>query len=137
MGSKEMGIEVAETAAGRTTAGGTAVVLDEGVAPYRDQVTAWPEPQTEAERFTPYLPVKNVTPDYPSTFMVHGTNDTDVPYDQSQMMAEQFKRHEVPYLLISIPNGEHGLGGGDPKLIDDGYAKAFEFVDKRLQRPKP
>ncbi|TJY69488.1 acetate--CoA ligase [Arthrobacter sp. CAU 1506] len=45
-----MGIEVAETAAGRTTAGGTAVVLEEGVAPYRDQVTAWPEPQTEAER---------------------------------------------------------------------------------------
>jgi hypothetical protein len=49
------------------------------------------------------------------------------------MMAEQFQKHHVPHLLISIPDGEHGLAGGDPKLIDAAYTKAFAFVDKRLQ----
>jgi hypothetical protein len=34
------------------------------------------------------------------------------------MTAEEFKQHDVPHLLISIPGGEHGLAGGDPKLID-------------------
>ena len=79
------------------------------------------------------MPVKNVTRDYPPTVMIHGTKDTDVPYQQSVMMAEQFKRHNVQHLMLSIEGGEHGLGGGDPKQIDDAYAKAFAFVDERLR----
>ena len=39
------------------------------------------------------MPVKHVTPDYPPTMLIHGTEDTDVPYEQSVMMAEQFKVH--------------------------------------------
>ena len=49
-------------------------------------------------------------------------------------MAEQFKQHKVPHELISIPDGEHGLRGGDPKLIDAAYARAFAFVDERLKK---
>jgi dipeptidyl aminopeptidase/acylaminoacyl peptidase len=79
------------------------------------------------------MPVKNVTADYPPTVLIHGTDDTDVPYEQSTMMADEFKRHNVPYELISIPRAEHGLAGGDPMLIDAAYLKAFAFVDERLQ----
>ncbi|MCZ6671487.1 MAG: prolyl oligopeptidase family serine peptidase [Verrucomicrobia bacterium] len=43
---------------------------------------------------------------YPPTLMIHGTNDTDVPDEQSVMMAEQFEQHGVPHKLISIENGE-------------------------------
>ena len=88
----------------------------------------------QPERFHPFMPVKNVTAEYPPTVLIHGTNDTDVPYEQSVLMAEQFKQHKVPHVLISIPNGEHGLRGGDPKLIDAAYAKAFAFVDERLKK---
>jgi dipeptidyl aminopeptidase/acylaminoacyl peptidase len=80
------------------------------------------------------MPVKNVTADYPPTVLIHGTEDTDVPHKQSEMMAEQFRRHNVSHEFISIPNGEHGLGGADPKQIDEAYAKAFAFVDNRLRR---
>jgi acetyl esterase/lipase len=106
---------------------------------YCRQTGTWPQavsgwdPIEESERFNAFMPVKNVTAEYPPTVMIHGTNDTDVPHEQSVMMAEQFKRHGVPHLLISIPGGEHGLGGGDPKLIDAAYAKAFAFVDERLR----
>ena len=32
-----------------------------------------------------------VSIDYPPTLLIHGTNDTDVPYEQSTMMAAEFK----------------------------------------------
>ena len=67
---------------------------------------------TIAEEIAPFEPVRNVTADYPPTLLIHGTSDTDVPYEESTMMAEQLKRHGVPFLLKSIENGEHGFGGG-------------------------
>ncbi len=106
---------------------------------YCRQTGTWPnavsgwDPIKEPERFHPFMAVKNVTAEYPPTVMIHGTNDTDVPYEQSVMMAEQLKQHEVPHLLVSIPGGEHGLAGGDPELIDAAYAKAFAFLDERLR----
>ena len=90
-------------------------------------VSGW-DPRAEADKFTPYMPVRNVTPDYPPTLLIHGTADTDVPYEQSVLMAEQFREHGVQHELISIPNGEHGLGGGDPALIDQAYASVLRFV---------
>jgi acetyl esterase/lipase len=96
-------------------------------------VSGW-DPATSPKRFHPYMPVKNVTPDYPPTALLHGTTDTDVPYEQSVMMADEFKHHNVPHLLLSIQGGEHGLGGGDAKQIDAAYAKAFAFVEEHLSR---
>ena len=96
-------------------------------------VTGW-DPSTEAEKFYPYMAVKNVTKDYPPTLLIHGDKDTDVPYEQSVMMAKQFKKHSVEHRLITIQGGEHGLGGGDPKRIDEAYKAALEFVNRQMKR---
>ena len=96
------------------------------------EVTDW-NPATEPEKFYPYMAVKNVTPDYPPTMLIHGTKDTDVPYEQSTMMADEFRKHGVEHELISIANGEHGLGGGDPQEIDQAYNAAFDFVDRHMK----
>jgi acetyl esterase/lipase len=107
---------------------------------YCRQTGTWPlavsgwDPAESPERFYPFMPVKNVTADYPPTVLLHGTADTDVPFEQSAMMVEEFKRHSVPHLLISIEGGEHGLAGGNPKQIDAAYAEAFWFVDERLKQ---
>ena len=74
------------------------------------EVSGW-DPHTQAEKFHPFMPVKNVTEDYPPALLIHGTDDTDVPYEQSVMMVDQFKRHGVEHELITIHGGEHGLGG--------------------------
>ena len=95
------------------------------------EVSGW-DPRTEAKKYTPYMPVKNVARDYPATLLIHGTEDTDVPHQQSAMMAEQFKKFGVEYEFISINGGEHGLGGGDPKKIDQAYQRSFEFVHRRM-----
>lgn len=95
------------------------------------EVSDW-DPRSEADKFVPYMPVRNVTKDYPPTMLIHGTEDTDVPYEQSVMMAEQFKKHGVEHELISVPGGEHGLAGADAKLVDDAYARAFEFLQRHM-----
>jgi acetyl esterase/lipase len=95
------------------------------------EVSGW-DPHSEVEKFVPYMAVRNVTNDYPPTMLIHGTEDTDVPYQQSVMMAEQFKKHGVEHELVTITGGEHGLGGGDPKLIDAAYASALEFVKRHM-----
>ncbi len=97
-------------------------------------VSGW-DPHTDGEKYNPYMPVRNVTPDYPPTLMIHGMTDTDVPYEQSVMMADEFRKQGVEHQLISIPDGEHGLTGGDPEQIDEAYEAAFRFVKQHLSEP--
>lgn len=96
-------------------------------------VSGW-DPHSEADKFFPFMPVKNVTSSYPPTLMIHGTEDTDVPYEQSAMMVEQFEAHGVEHELITIEGGEHGLGGGDPKEIDAAYDTAMAFINQHMGR---
>jgi acetyl esterase/lipase len=95
------------------------------------EVSGW-NPHTEADKYYPYMPVKNVTSQYPPTLLIHGTKDTDVPYEQSVLMADQFRKFGVDHALVTIPGGEHGLAGGDPKEIDQAYQQAFRFVHQRM-----
>ncbi len=96
-------------------------------------VSGW-DPHTEAGEFVPFMPVRNVTADYPPTMLIHGTEDTDVPYEQSVMVAEQFKAHGVEHELVTVPGGEHGLGGGDPQVIDAAYESALAFIERHMGR---
>lgn len=94
-------------------------------------ISGW-DHHSHPEKFDPYMTIKNVTKDYPPTLMIHGTKDTDVPYEQSTMMAQQFQKQGVEHKLVTIPNGEHGLVGGDPKLINAAYEEAFAFIHDRM-----
>lgn len=94
-------------------------------------VSSW-DPKTEPEKFFPFMPVKNVTPDYPPTLLIHGETDTDVPHEQSVLMAAEFKKQGVPHRLISIPNGEHGLAGINRTTVDATYREAVMFIKQQL-----
>ena len=88
----------------------------------------------ERTRFNPYMAAYNVTPDYPPTLLIHGTKDTDVPYDESQIMAQEFEKHRVPHRFITIEGGEHGLRGGNPADIDEAYAAVLPFIETYMKR---
>lgn len=102
----------------------------------------WPEkvggfdPKSEPKKFHPFMAVKNVTPGYPPTLMIHGTVDTDVPHEQSELMAKAFRKHGVPHELISVENGEHGLQGADPAEIEAAWKSVLPFVAKYVPPPK-
>ena len=95
------------------------------------EVTGW-DPHSEPEKFFPFMPIKNVSTNYPPTLMVHGTSDTDVPFEQSILMQQQFLKHGVEHELVTIKNGEHGLSGGDAQQIDAAYKSVLEFVKKHM-----
>jgi len=95
------------------------------------EVSGW-DPRSEAERFRPYMPVHNVTSGYPPTLLIHGTEDTDVPYEQSVMMGDELREHGVDHELIAIPGGEHGLAGGDPGLVSAAHQSALAFLERHM-----
>jgi len=92
------------------------------------------DPHLAPEKFFPYMPLKNVSPSFPPTLLIHGTDDTDVPHEQSSMMAVQFKTHNVSHQLISIQKGEHGLSGASKSSIEEAYAAVIPFIKKHLDR---
>jgi acetyl esterase/lipase len=106
---------------------------------YYRQNGIWPEQVSGfdraaiGEKIAPYEPVRHVTSAYPPTLLIHGTKDTDVPYEESTMMAEQFERQGVPFVLKPIANGEHGFGGGDPQEIQAAYETMREFIVRHLE----
>jgi acetyl esterase/lipase len=98
------------------------------------EVSGW-DPAREPEKFFPYMPLKNVTAKYPPTFLIHGNTDTDVPYEQSVLMAAELKKHGVAHTLVTIQNGEHGFEGGDPALVEQAHQAAIAFTKKYLSVP--
>lgn len=108
---------------------------------YCRQNGAWPQavsgwnPHTEPEKFAPFMPVRNVDDQYPPTLMIHGELDTDVPVEQSAMMAAEFEKHHVEHRFIRVPGGEHGLAGADRKMVDESHAAAAEFLRQHLGKP--
>ena len=98
------------------------------------EVSGW-HPVRNAEKFHPFMPVRNVTADYPPTLLLHGTADTDVPYEQSTMMAVELEKHGVAHQLITLPNGEHGFDGADRALIEEANQAAIAYTKKHLGVP--
>ncbi len=90
------------------------------------------DPVTEAEQLVEYAPIDNVTADYPPTLLIHGTADTDVPFEESVTMAEELARHDVAYELMLVPEGSHGLGQGDPQSITEAHGRAMSFAHAHL-----
>ena len=107
---------------------------------YCRQQGLWPkevagfDPHTQPKAFDPLCPARNVTPDYPPTLLLHGDNDTDVPFAQSEEMAREFERRGVEHEFIRVPGGPHGF---DSRMKDPSVAATFErviaFLKKRLE----
>ncbi len=92
-----------------------------------DEVTGH-NPRTEDAWFTPYSPIRNVDEDYPPTIFIHGTADTDVPYAQSKMMADQLARANVEHELFTVPGADHMLFGSDGSVIRRSIRHAVDFA---------
>lgn len=91
------------------------------------------DPKTEPRKFDPYCPVRNITPKYPPILMVHGTADTDVPYQESADMAQALKKQGVEHELITVEGGGHGLGDKTNPAVIDAHARAIDFMRRHLE----
>jgi len=107
---------------------------------YCRQNGLWPkevaghDPDKQPRKFNPFCPVRNVTKKYPPTLLLHGDKDTDVPYEQSLLMAEMLARHGVEHQLITLTNRGHGFDGGRRVAEDGVIAETFDQVVSFLEK---
>ena len=85
--------------------------------------------QSDRDWFTPYMPVLNVSPDYPPTMLLHGAPDTDVPIEQSVLMQQQFIEQGVEHRFVSNDNWNHAFlyDPTDP-TVDEAFGQIARFI---------
>jgi acetyl esterase/lipase len=104
---------------------------------YCRQNGIWPnevaghDPHTEPQWFDAYCPIRNVTAKYPPTFLIHGTDDTDVPYSESKNMAAKLAESGVEHEFITVSGAGHGLSGANPERLAQIAQQAAEFIETR------
>jgi acetyl esterase/lipase len=105
---------------------------------YCRQQGIWPkevaghDPKSEARWFDRYCPIRNVTAQYPPSFLIHGTADTDVPYAESKNMAATLARAGVRHELVTVEGAGHGLQGAAPEETARIAARAVEFIKRAI-----
>ena len=107
---------------------------------YCRQQGIWPEAVSgynvtvDKDRLIRFCPARNVKSDYPPTLLLHGDQDTDVPYEQSLQMSAQLKQHKVENELITIKDGPHGFDSNtkDP-VVKLALERVVVFLKQHLQ----
>jgi acetyl esterase/lipase len=106
---------------------------------YTRQQGLWPrevvghDPDKEPRVFDPFCPLRNVTPGYPPTLLLHGDNDTDVPFEQSVLMAKELERQGVKHEFIALAGRGHGFDHdmSDPE-ISATFVRVLSFLKAHL-----
>lgn len=94
-------------------------------------VVAGCDPAEDPEAFVPYCPLYNVGPDYPPTLLLHGDQDTDVPYQQSVMMSEALTERSIENKLITMRDSGHGFDG-DERALEPAIRAVLEFLQAHM-----
>lgn len=106
---------------------------------YCRQQGLWPkevagiDPDKDPKAFDPFCPVRNIAAKYPPTLLIHGTKDTDVPHEQSELMARELERQKVIHEFISIPDAGHGLSGAKPEVVAKIHERVVAFLSKHVR----
>jgi acetyl esterase/lipase len=105
---------------------------------YCRQQGIWPrevtgrDPAAEPEWFGQYCPVQQVTGEHPPALLLHGDRDTDVPYEQSVMMATALGHAGVEHEVITIPDGQHGFDAEPTPVARDALRRVLDFLRLHL-----
>lgn len=67
-----------------------------------------------------------VTEDTPPVFLVHSTNDTGVPVENSIRFYQQCVKNNVPAAMHIFETGKHGYGMGRPASPEGNWPQLFE-----------
>ena len=108
---------------------------------YCRQQGVWPQevsghdPESEKQWYLGYEPLRNISRNYPPTILLHGEKDTDVPFEQSFLMAEELKLQGVDFEFVYNPDWGHGFDFADLKdpSVKDAFHKVIDFLEKHLK----
>ena len=101
---------------------------------YSRQKGNWPDlvsghsPKKEYEWFKTYCPIENIDVDYPPVLLIHGDEDTDVPFSQSVELDRVLESKGIKHKFLQMKNYGHvfdAFGGG---LANPDVANVFNEV---------
>ncbi len=96
-----------------------------------EEVTAH-DPRTDNAWFDPFCPIRNATPSFPPTVLVHGETDTDVPHAESERLAARLAAEGVEHQFISLPAVGHGFAGARPEEAEAAEIEVADFLRTQL-----
>ncbi len=112
---------------------------DGGFYLYCRQNGLWPQevggkdPTLDPLFFKSFCPHLNVSEAYPPTLLLHGDQDTDVPYQQSIVMAEALTQTGIENHLHIIKDAGHGFEGHDDPQEPNVRKTVKEFLREHLK----
>ena len=85
------------------------------------------------DKLLQHCPAALANAEFPPTLLLHGTDDEDVPYEQSVVMQEKLQEAGVQSKLITIPGGKHvfdeNWGNSD---VQNAFKEVVQFLDQYL-----
>lgn len=108
---------------------------------YARQQGTWPlevsghDPETEAAWFSAYEPVRNVTSGYPTTMLLHGRADTDVPFSAAERIVAALEEQGVAYHFVSRAGWNHVFDQieADSPDVQAALRQVLAFLDEHLK----
>jgi acetyl esterase/lipase len=92
------------------------------------------DPGKEPEYFDRFCPIKNINSSFPPVLLIHGDNDTDVPFKQSVLMDEALRLKNIDHQFIRMTGLGHAFdkleGGLDNAQISNTFYEVIKFMDK-------
>jgi len=83
--------------------------------------------------FDRYCPIRNIDERFPATMLVHGTDDNDVPHEESARLAARFAEVGVEHRFLSISGVGHGFAGASAEVVESAELAVAEFLSATLR----
>jgi len=91
-------------------------------------------PVQEPEYIDQFCPIKNFNSGFPPVLLIHGDNDTDVPFKQSVLMDEALSLKNIDHQFIKMTGFDHAFdkfeGGLSNTQISNTFNEVIKFLDK-------
>ncbi|MFO7977870.1 MAG: S9 family peptidase [Bacteroidales bacterium] len=91
-------------------------------------------PQENPDGYDDNSPVNHVDKIKGSLFLVHGSADDNVHYQNSMEMTTALVEADVPFQMMIYPNHNHGIGGGNARLHL--FRELTRFLEDNLKNKK-
>lgn len=81
-----------------------------------------------------FNPIDNLDTNFPPTIFLHGDSDTDVPYEQSDMMHQSLKSLGIKTELVTIAGADHGFDKiFSSEEVQNAYEQIIVFINSIIK----
>ena len=91
--------------------------------------------QRDAATLDRWCPLRHIDAAFPPTVLLHGQDDTDVPHEQSALLAAALGQAGVPHRWLSLPGTGHGFAGARAEDAAAAEAAVVDFLLAQLGPP--